>query len=146
MTHKHADVVRAFLDGKAIQWYSEYENLWRDLDKIQHNLVFYYETKYRVKQAHQDLIDAQADGKVIQYLSKFDGGWGDLLVPLTGDENFDEDYEYRVKPREIVVERWVEHYNGGPIHFRHFRDDGLQANIRYTFDADTSELLKVEKI
>jgi hypothetical protein len=55
----------------------------------------------RMKHKHSELIKAWADGAEIEYKSKVDGVW----CPIEQD-NWDEDYEYRVKPKQPFV-RWL---------------------------------------
>jgi hypothetical protein len=52
---------------------------------------------------HAELIKAWADGHTIQRQSKIDGRWWDQ-----DDPEWDEDYEYRIKPEEKPpVVRWL---------------------------------------
>ena len=54
---------------------------------------------------HAELIKAWADGATIQMKSKVDGGWWD--VPFNNPD-WDENYEYRIKPEEKKpVVRWL---------------------------------------
>ena len=53
---------------------------------------------------HADVIHAWADGADIQYL-RLDGVWDDISFPPLNESN-----EYRIKPRTVKHEGWVNIY------------------------------------
>ena len=53
---------------------------------------------------HADVIHAWADGADIQYL-RLDGVWDDISFPPLNESN-----EYRIKPRIVKHEGWVNIY------------------------------------
>ena len=62
---------------------------------------------------HSALIKQWADGHKVEILSRVDGGWHDEEYP-----DWDEDYEYRIKPIEKVV-RWLWAFKYSGIWYTH---------------------------
>lgn len=97
------------------------------------------------KHKWSEVIKAWADGKQIQFRIKnstfwideeFDGG-----IPLFNDS----DREWRVKPKNIVMEGCITrnpYFNSGCFSL----EPGSNNNIRLEFDPDTYKLVKAEVI
>ena len=79
---------------------------------------------------HVAVIKAWADGEEVQY--SLDGlVWTDLPNPLFANS----DAKYRVKPKNIVVQRYVS-YNVAQAMTRTLNYAYHEYNIEYTFDPD----------
>ena len=100
---------------------------------------------------HAELIKAWADGAEIERLSKIDGTWYSLYEP-----EWDEDYEYRIKPEpksDVVlyslVHRVVHHSPCSPYAsisaaYAQIPDPKNRANLKLIFDGKTGELKSAE--
>lgn len=58
---------------------------------------------------HADVIHAWAEGEEIEY-------WSDSLekwYPYVGDVIFRDHFQYRIKPKRVKKEGWVNVYNAG---------------------------------
>ena len=93
---------------------------------------------------HKDVIIAWANGAEIQvFQSEGLVRWIDCFKPT-----WREDLEYRIKPKDIVIERYAYYYISQPlgsiecvfVEYRPFN------NVRFTFDAETKELKNIEMI
>jgi hypothetical protein len=60
---------------------------------------------------HRDVIIAWANGEEIEYLSPNNEGWLSIVVQNT--PGFYEHYEYRIKPKRVKKEGWVNVYETG---------------------------------
>ena len=93
-----------------------------------------------MKRKHAELIKKWADGAEIQYKSKADGEWCDH-----SDTEWDEDYEYRIKPEPKPD--WSKHIR---ISSRNNEICDLDlclpqfANLVLTFEGETGELKSAE--
>jgi len=79
---------------------------------------------------HAEVIKAWADGEDIQY--SLDGKvWTDLPNPMFANP----DAQYRAKPKNIVVKRYV-NYQVGSGMTRTLNYDDSECNIEYVFDPE----------
>jgi hypothetical protein len=88
---------------------------------------------------HAELIKAWADGAEIQSLSQMGAGW--QAMPDKGE--WLDNYEYRIKPENIIVEDHV--YYSESINTWN-NATFKKPNIRFTFDSETKTLKSVELI
>lgn len=92
------------------------------------------------KHKHAEVIKAWADGGDIQVRSPHSmSAWVDSNQPA-----FAETFEYRVKPKELVVEKAQVVYSSvwGLVTYA----KRVHSNVAFTFDPDTMKLIKVELI
>lgn len=134
--HKHSEVIKCWADGAEIQ-YQDGNGDWYDLG-IQN--PSWSGNSYRVKHKHQALMDAHAQGAKIQYLNAF-GRWVESDQPF-----WDYDTDYRIKPEpKPNKEFFAEVQEGVTLYFMPLKGSSL-ANVKFTFDGETNELISVEKI
>jgi len=71
------------------------------------------------KHPHYDVIVAWAAGEEIQHLNKITGTWID-----SGDPVWTSGAEYRIKPKRVKKEGWVNVYKGGhrPDYFETYEE------------------------
>ena len=93
--HKHAAILHAVADGKAVHWGFMSQDRWFS-ENFQLSMLQDEGYKFRVAPHRwQAEIDAQAAGKVIQI--RGDGPWFDDSVPNFGNTSV----EFRIKPEAI---------------------------------------------
>ena len=135
--HKHAEVIKAWADGAVIQ-FKEDCGLWQDTSLTGPN--WYECIEYRVKHINQALLDAHAKGATIQFRNS-DEEWIDVEPPLWRQE-----IKYRIKPEfkhnRLFYVSVME--NEGP--FFTLVKDLNSANVKFTFNFETNELISAEKI
>ena len=70
---------------------------------------------------HRDVIIAWANGEEIQWKPNLEDEWIDLL---TDDPSFHEYFEFRIKPKRVKKEGWVNVYKGGhrPDYFSSYEE------------------------
>lgn len=144
----HQDLIDAQAEGKVIEWLSHVDDKWRThTSPLESDDDFVVGYQYRVKpDKWAKEKEAYAKGKKIQYRSRWVTEWSTLSKWDIPKWIEDEDSEYRAEPDVIMVERavTVDREWGQPLVVNDTKNS--TANIRYTFDADTSELLQVEMI
>ena len=84
---------------------------------------------------HADVIHAWADGADIQYLM-LDGVWDDISFPFLNESN-----EYRIKPRTVKREGWVNIYHICSVHAteeiaKTFAVDDLVATVKIEWEEE----------
>ena len=94
----------------------------------------------RNRHVHADLIVAWANGAEIESYSEDYREWYPVFIP-----RWDEDVQYRIKPKELVEEFNVI-YNIYAKNLIVEDDPNVVKNIRLTFESDTGKLLKAEII
>ena len=99
-----------------------------------------------MKHKHYDLIMAWANGAEIEYQTPF-GDW------FNAKPEWDEKLEYRVKPKpnkELLVTIDFELVQQEPsiasVFLHHDSEHNKKPNVKFSFDGETGEFLKVEKI
>ena len=90
------------------------------------------------KHKHAEVIKAWADGEGVQFRNTGYSGWTDLTHP---NPVWDCD-EYRVKPKNIVLERFLHVSELNYLLANAFDKE----NCRMTFDPITRKLIDVEMI
>lgn len=90
-----------------------------------------------------EVIKAWADGKEIQFKRLDHKIWTDYLTLDVPNFN-DSSYEWRIKPRTIIIEESLEVWERGI--FKGVKSCLNEKNIRLEFDADTKKLVKAEVI
>lgn len=100
-----------------------------------------------MKHKHRDLIIAWADGATIEYKPP-QGVWHITKMP-----GWDDCTEYRVMPKpnkELLVRFAFDHILQEPVCSSIWivsrQDNNDDANVKFTFDGETGEFLKAEKL
>lgn len=110
--HKHADVIRAFADGKAIQYFNSSDGLWEDTKTP----TFGIGVKYRVKPEEdkwKEVREHWERGGTIQYKKKVGSFTEERIMKWVDLHPCDDKYvaainwdglEWRIKPIAILDE------------------------------------------
>lgn len=108
-------------------------------------------TTERKPHKYAEAIKAWADGKPIQFKTA-SGRWYDYIYISDCTEStprFDQ-FEWRVKPENIVFEKYVFTLRGSEKRIKESvevgNDQKWKPNIRLEFDPDTYKLIKAEVI
>ncbi len=135
--HKHQQLIDEYNKGALIQFRTCVSDTWQDIGLPS----WIKEAEYRIKHKHQDLIDAHVWGAKIQIKHWDDDAWTDCIPQWATNR------EYRIKPEpkpNLVITALVGEFNGSVAltACNYNRPD----NVQFTFDGETNELIKVEKI
>lgn len=89
---------------------------------------------------HAELIKLWADGATIQVMCKTNKKWLDLIYA----PNWEDETEYRVKPKpDVVTVARVQHING-QTEWRNLFDHDIGGKVQFTFDGETGKLKAVK--
>ena len=118
MKHKHAELIKAWADGAAIEGFWDGE--WHEFKCAPDwdNFIEYRIKPPEVAQWRKDMAQALKDGKEVEFFSVGCGGW---VKSLSSAEDFltstfvlyEENYRIKPEPKPDVVKRYNVSYGGG---------------------------------
>ncbi len=136
--HKHHDLIIAWAKGAEIQL-QYLDGIWEDVAIPS----WADDVEYRIKDKFQDLKDAFEGGAKIQYKhpDEDDSHWKPASSPIWSPM-----WDYRIKPEpkpDVIEERFIKLHPDKIVTISKYTPT---PNVRFTFDGETTELIKVEKI